>query len=258
MPSSIPNSDVFNWVIGPAGQCVSLIAEETQVASLLHRSIIALSNQGPLLDLVRRNFVSAKKAVSYIDKLISEQQDIGPWAKQLMADDFDPINRHGVIGLWVAIEVAVEDTAVLILTKDPSAIYLLSCTDIKLPKALSTPLSESDARRVYSRLEAYSRKGRSVAEGYCHLMSILRVSVAVSQETLQTLAELNYVRNCLLHRAGITDERAKTEAPSLSLKIGEKIKIPSVRYSHYFEAVGQFAQALLYGVVHSSYIRIKE
>lgn len=33
--STIPNSDACNWVIGPATQCISLIAEETRVASLL-------------------------------------------------------------------------------------------------------------------------------------------------------------------------------------------------------------------------------
>ncbi len=258
MLSSIPNSDAFNWVIGPAAQCVSLIAEETKVASLLHRSIIAFSNQGPLLDLVRKQFLSKKQSVSNIDKLISEQKVTGPWAKQLLNNDFDPINRHGIIGLWVAVEVAVEDTVVLILIKEPSAIDLISGTGIKLPKNLSNPLSESDARRVYSRLETYSRKNRSVAEGYCHLMSVLGISVNLPNEAFKTIAELNYVRNCLLHRAGVADERSNIEAPTLGLNVGDKIKISSTQYSHYFEVVGQFAKALLNGVIHSRYIRLKK
>lgn len=258
MLSSIPNSDAFNWVIGPAGQCVKLIAEETKVASLLHRAIIALSNQGPLLDLVRKQFISENQTVNNINKLISEQKVLGPWAKQLLDEDFDPINKHGIIGLWVAVEVAVEDTAVLILIKDQTAIELLRGAGIKVPNTSSKPLSESEARRVYSRLERYSRKGKSVAEGYCHLMSVLGISINLPKEAFQTIAELNYVRNCLLHRAGVADERANIEAPTLGLKVGEEIKIPSNRYGYYFEAVGQFAQALLHGVVHSKYIRVKK
>jgi hypothetical protein len=51
--STIPNSDALNWVIGPATQCISLIAEETKVASLLQRAIAALAHLDPLLDITR-------------------------------------------------------------------------------------------------------------------------------------------------------------------------------------------------------------
>ena len=89
------------------------------------------------------------------------------------------------------------------------------------------------------------------------MMDILRVSFTLSSEVTSSLAELNYVRNCLLHRAGITDERASVEAPGLSLRLGAPIKIPSARYLHYFDSVGKFAQALLAGVLSSSYVRTR-
>ena len=258
MQSTIPNSDAINWVIGPAAQCVSLIAEETRIASLLQRAIIALANQGPLLDIARQRLKATNNDVAAIDRLILEQRGgLGQWASELMTEDFDSINRHGIIGIWVALEVAVEDTAVLILIKDDSSLKLVADAGIKLPQSLSSPLTEVDARRVYRRLESHSRKDRSVADGYSHLMAILRVSFALPSEVICSLAELNYVRNCLLHRAGITDERASVEAPDLSLELGIPIKVPSARYLHYFDSVSKFAQALLAGVLSSPHVRTR-
>lgn len=258
MSSTIPNSDAFNWVIGPATQCVSLIAEESRIASVLQRAIVALSHQGPLLQFVRQRLTATTADVQAIDRLILEQQGgLGQWASELMSEDFEPINKHGVIGMWVALEVAVEDTVVLVLMNDGSARQSLSNAGVKLPQSLSLPLTEADARRVYRRLEAYSRKDRSVASGYSHLLSILGISVTLSPDVISSLAELNYLRNCLLHRAGFADERSTVEAPGLSLDPGTQIKISSERYRHYFDSAGKFAQALLAGVLSSSYVRTK-
>ena len=90
MQSTIPNSDAINWVIGPAAQCVSLIAEETRIASLLQRAIIALANQGPLLDIARQRLKATNNDVAAIDRLILEQRGgLGQWASELMTEDFD-------------------------------------------------------------------------------------------------------------------------------------------------------------------------
>jgi hypothetical protein len=257
--STIPNSDALNWIIGPATQCISLIAEETRVASLLQRAIAALAHLDPLLDIARQRLKSANKEVEVIDRLISEQRNgLGRWASELIEEDFDSINRHGIIGIWVAVEVAMEDTAVLILTKDTSALRLVADAGVKLPQSLVSPLTVADAHRVYKRLEVHARKDRSVVDGYRHLMSILCISFTLPPEIINLLAELNYVRNCLLHRGGIADERAVIEAPGLSFQLGELIKIPSKRYLHYFDAVGKFALALLAGALNSRYVQTRD
>jgi hypothetical protein len=258
MQSTIPNSESFNWVIGPAAECVHLIVEETRIASLLQHAIIALANQEPLLNIVRQRIKETNNDVTAIDKLILEQRGgLGQWAKELMEEDYAPINRHGIIGMWVAIEVAIEDTVVLILTKDSSSLSMISGAGIKIPKSLSDPLNEIDARRIYNRLEFHSRKGRSVAEGYIYLMSVLNVSFTLPNEFIESISELNYVRNCILHRAGVVDERVHIEAPNLSNQIGEYIKISSKQYLRYYDAVGKFSTELLNGVMKSSYVRNK-
>jgi hypothetical protein len=258
--STTSNSDESTWAIGPALQCVNLIAEETRIASLLQRAITALAHQEPLLELARQKLRDTKNDLAAIDRLIIEQKDnLGQWAKELILDDYDSINKHGIIGLWVALEVAIEDTAVLILTTDVSSHKLVINTGVdKLSKKLSQPLTEIEARKIYRKLETHSRNGRSVAEGYSHLLSILNISLILPSEIIALLNELNYVRNCLLHRGGIIDERARHQAPNLLPQLGKNFKMSSLRYRQYFDAAGKFAIELLRGVSSSPYVRIKK
>jgi hypothetical protein len=244
------------WLVGPAGSCISLVAEETRIASLLQTSIIALANQQPLLDAVRRQLRRARGSQDAINQLIARQQTVGQWARDLIRDDFHPINAHGIIGLWVAIEVTVEDTAVLILTRDVHALPKVSSLGVRVPQ--TTPLSESDARRVYRRLESHTREGRSVIDGYSYMLSVLDVTCSVSHDVSTVLSELNYVRNCILHRGGRVDERAAVEAPALNLALGSPILVDSKRYKKYFNAVAEFAQALLAGVLRSRYMPVRD
>lgn len=258
MASTIPSSDSFNWIIGPVGHCGLYIGEETANGGNLHRAVTALACQAPMLELGRQRLVAAGEDVSGINRLIEEQHGgLEAWAREMIASDYDSINRHGLVGLWVAIEVAVEDTAALILIKEPSSIGLISAAGIKVPATISNPLTENDARRIYRRLETFAREGVSVSEGYCRLLSILGIVVSLPPDVVSMLSEINYVRNCLLHRGGIVDERATMEAPSLGLPLGAKIKISRERYLQYFDVVAAFSSAFLEGVIKSPYIKTK-
>lgn len=259
MVVTIDGANSFNWIIGPASQCVLLVGEETRIAALIQRALVALKNQGPLLNVARQKLSAEHKPTTAIDNLIAEQRGLERWAGELVASDYDPINRHGIIGLWVSVEVAVEDTATLILIKEPSTIQNMKSIGVKLPESLSCPLTEVEARRLYGRLERFVRdkKQLGVAEGYVHLLSTLEVSFDIPRDVALTLSELNYMRNCLLHRGGTVDDRVLAEAPSLGLSAGDKIRIPSARYLHYFDAVACFAKSLLAGALKSRYVRVK-
>lgn len=131
MTSSIPNSDAFNWIIVPAGQCVRTVAEETRIASLLQRAVVTLESQGPLLDLAQQQLSKARLPTRAISELRQQQKGLAKEAAEIRREDFASINRSSLIGLWVAIEVAVEDTVVLILSKDSNGIALTVTAGVK-------------------------------------------------------------------------------------------------------------------------------
>ncbi len=100
-PSSfaeIPGGYSLNWVIAPAGRCVGLIAEETVMASLIQRGIIALDGQTALLECAQRELARAGQPNDAIfAKLIAEQLPLEKSAKELMEVDFHPINGRAKI-----------------------------------------------------------------------------------------------------------------------------------------------------------------
>ena len=257
MATMIPSSDVVNWIIGPVGRCALYIGEETVNAGQLKRAITSLAYQGPFLELGRQHGKSKGLDVTGLDRIISEQQSNSLWAQERINGDHELIHRNGIVALWAYVEVAIEDTAVLVLTKEPASLALLTAAGIKLPTTISLPTMESDARRIYRRLEQHARSGVAVAEGYVQLMAILQISMPLPAKAIETFSEFNYVRNCFLHRGGIVDERAAVEAPTLGLPLGAMIRISSAKYDQYFDAAAELTSALLKAVIESRYIKTK-
>jgi hypothetical protein len=255
--SSIPDSDAFNWVIAPASQCVRLLADTVKVNTLLRNGTVALTGQPNLLKLARQHLLTHKKDVRSIDAMLANHGGTDKLAAELMQGDFDLINRIGLIGLWVPVEVAVEDTFVLTLTKVPELLVDMRASGVKVPAEATLSITEEDAKRVFRRMEARARKDNAVIEAYVSILQSVQITIDVPAGAATTLSELNYVRNCLLHRAGFVDERALVEAPNLGVSSGRPVPVPGSRYREYMEAAHTFALALMQGVLASPYVRTR-
>lgn len=246
-------STPITWVSDPAFRCVKYIAEETIHAATLQRAIIALSHQDWLLKCAREKVIKERKPVALINSLIEQQKYLGKWARDIVSGDYEGINKHGVVGIWVAIEVAVEDTAVGVLINYPGIAQSVANAGVKIPSNLPSVLSENDARRIYNRIERALRQDKSVVDGYTAVLASVDIQMTVPSQAIPIIDEFNYVRNCFLHRGGIVDERVNAEAPDLKLTPGEKLKISSGAFLRYFDAAGEFAKALLHATKSSSY-----
>lgn len=239
--SQSKNDSVVDFVT----RFVSLITDEVKIASMLYHAVFAFSKIEPLLQAARQQLRQHHKSDAGVVRLMDASRTLGQWARELVDDDYHALTIHSLIGLWATVEVTVEDTVTFILTSHPERLEDVGKAGVGLPGTLSKPLNETDARRLYRRLESHCREDRNVAAGYCYLLSLLGIHVALTPDTTTTLAELNYVRNCFLHRGGIVDERAAQEAPSLAGLLGTKIRISEGKSKEYLKAVGDFAQALL-------------
>jgi hypothetical protein len=255
--SSIPGADDFNWILGPPGRCVSFIAEETRIGALLQRAIVVLGGFQPFLRLIRPLFERDPDALARLEWLMKEQEGLGQWAKELSAGDFSPINSHALVGLWTAIEVAVEDTVSLIILKDPTVLPL--ALEMGASKKLfSAPaLDAVAARRMYSRWEGHLRDTLSIGAAYDALLGAL-LPFPSNVDRAIVLTELNYVRNCILHRGGTVDEKVLGEAPYLGVKSGDQVVVASKSYLRYFDAAATFASDLIGAAVKSKYTRARE
>lgn len=254
----IPNSGAINWVIDPVTRAIGYVLEETKIAGTLHRSLAVLEGHEIFLRLAREKFVEAetKEGLPYIDQLIAQAPGLSKEAAELRQNDYSVVNSHSLIGMWGAVEIAVEDTVVLVLSKETSALGVVANAGVKIAKFEPGPVSEDDARILFSRLERKLReslKGK-VGEFYVQLLGLFGVKFSCSRHTLSKLDEINCVRNCILHRGGIIDDRA-AQIDGLRPFLGTQFPTTQARYLEYYDAIGDFLKEMLNAVLASSYIR---
>ncbi len=254
---SIPDSDSFNWIIVPATRCVQVVADGAKLSGLLQRAVMALADQEPMLQRLEALLTAIGAGASVAAMGPVAQPNWTTWANDLIQNDLHDIHVPGIIALWTSLEVAVEDTVTLILVNDPQAVVDAVLAGMKAPPKNSPPLDEDTARRAFSQLERIARQTRSVAEAYAHVLTVLGVNLSVPHDVSEVLAELNYVRNCLLHRGGTVDSRVTREAPSSGLAVGDMVHFTYEGYQRYFRAVGAFAQAMLEAAIASRHGRWK-
>jgi hypothetical protein len=252
--------EIYNWILDPADRCVYLLSDAMMLNSLLTRSVIAANAQRGLLTIAR-SIVLKKKDLATIasyNRLIQQQGLIEEKAHELIAADFHALNIQGILSMWVAIEVAVEDTVLAVLINDePTARQIIAGFAKGKPDIPAGPLSEESANLVFKRMERSAREQPNVIDAYCWLLRKINVELQLRDEESQVLSELYCVRNCVMHRGGIADREVVEKVPELGTIPGKKIHIDKGRYHRYIEAGNRFATKLLEAVLASSYINTK-
>jgi hypothetical protein len=254
---TIPDSECYNWIIVPATRCVQAVTDGMRLYGMLQRAVSAPGSQEAILNQVEA-LLRAMGGKDQSDKIPpSPESGLTKWSRELIDNDLHELHVPGAIALWASLEVAIEDTAVLILLNDPKAQIDASLAGVKLPSRLSVPLDESGARRIFARFEQVSRGTRNISQAYVHILETLGISTSVTPTVLNTVAELNYIRNCILHRGGVVDSRVNEEAPESGLVVGDILHIVQEDYFRYYRAVGSFAQEMLEGTIASRHARWK-
>lgn len=247
-------SNAFNWIISPVLTCAKYIGDETVNSSILHKSVINITNVGWLLTIARQKLIENQMNDEPIQRIQAENIFLEQKAKELIASDFHSINSHALIGLWCAVETVIEDTLVSILLNDSNAIDTVKKIDIKIKNSIQSPVSEEDVRRVYSQMERQTRQKNRVGESYCVLLSTFGIKMHLDKGILDALSEINSVRNCLLHRGGFIDKKAAQESPNLLIFLDKEINISRERYLSYYDTVHKFVIALCGAIMSSHYI----
>lgn len=254
----IPNQDAFNWIIAPAGNCVKYIHRETVDAAVINRAVINLEGMRFFIDVVRLHFIANGKPVEKLDALLAEQDLHENKAKEIVRSDFASINAHALVGLWSAIEVAVEDTVVLILMKDGESQDVLKGAGFKFKKHFTgAALEEVKARSLANVVLKQARNGRGLSKSYVHVLRSLGLDVYVEETTFYLMNEVSYIRNCILHRGGVIDQKVHDLAPGLAEYENHEFQVTRARFQHYYQALSAFSVELLRAATNSRYTRIK-
>lgn len=246
---------IDNWLLDPMLQCVLYLGEEVVYAGLLERGITIMTGMVPYFALANIQFEKAGIDTTPLKRMTQECRSLESRAKEYRDADFSTVHRHSLIGLWSFVETAVEDSIILILERSPQAEELLRNAGYKPKPSLNQRMKKEKLNRVYASLEKQARDRGNIAEAWIDLLGSLDVKFLLSKDKIAAIAEANEVRNCILHRGGVIDERAASKAPGLAPHIGQKIKVGKKQYLSYYDAFGAFATNMLDGVTKSCHCK---
>jgi hypothetical protein len=244
--------DNIPWIMRPAINCVTWIAESKIQCIVIRNSIINQTGMITYLNIAREKILSSGLKTEQIDHLIKENIVLEKKSKEISDGNFHSVFSHSLVDLWSGIETAIEDTIVAILLNDKKSISILSLDGYRFKKDYAFPLPEDAARTVFKKLEGQSRnKFLGAGKSYCSLLNTLGVDVKLSESEQICFDEINEVRNCIMHRGGVIDNQATKKSPELSKYINQKFEINQKVFDRYYKFISIFAKKLLDASVKS-------
>ena len=123
----------------------------------------------------------------------------------------------------------------------------------------SDGLNEYDSRKLYRSYEGQVRNPTKmkVGEAYPKMMKPFGLNISLSISEKVMLTEINAVRNCIMHRGGILDEKATHDVMLKRYQLGQKIVINNELYMEYHRVISKFAVSLLGEAANSKYVEKK-
>jgi hypothetical protein len=154
--------------------------------------------------------------------------------------------NFATIFTWGALETAVRDMAVNWLTLVPEARNHDKLARLRIPLFEYDSLQSDERMRfVLNALE--NELNATFKPGIGKFESVLKeigLRGAVKEAVKKPLFEMAAVRNVLVHKTGIADQRFVRACPWFGVKIGEPVLVSIERYAEYRKRVLQYASIL--------------
>ena len=201
---------------------------QVKTVRLINAAVLELHRYPQTLDLLK----SVNTLLRYEGEVVDEdgtkraEQD-APVIKEETDNGFPFFYGLATVAIWGALEAFIEDLLVLCLENDSNLMRLEPIAKIRV--SISQFESMPAEERRYYIIDTVERDIRSkYKHGASRFESLLRtfdLGGAIDDDPKRTLLELASIRNVLVHRSGIADQRLITTCPWLGIKIGEIVSM---------------------------------
>tara|TARA_R110002020_G_scaffold76110_16_gene193221 strand:- start:1342 stop:2151 length:810 start_codon:yes stop_codon:yes gene_type:complete len=245
-----------NWVLEPVGACIDFLGTEIAMSGITVRALELM----PLIpQLVRVAGIAVVKTEGFdaalpFKKFLNQDIAFDGMSEKLSKNDYSLLNSHTLVSLWSGFETCIEDTVVLTLINDQPAVDVV-LKEVRVSGYTGGLFDEKDARRAFRSLERKARQDKGLVESYDWLLGLLDIQRLPCSDLRTSLAEVNALRNAIMHNAGIVNQQTLCAAPSLDLVVGDEILLSRKDINNYFDAISTFVKELLGGVVSSRHIK---
>ena len=146
--------------------------------------------------------------------------DLSGLADMEIENQFPILHSHNLVELWSGLESLAED--------------VLANHQKHNPKEFT----EEEINKLRSEKK----------KGICRILwayKILRIDVPIGKKLSEIFTEMWEIRNVIVHRASVVDDKLTEKCPWLGLNVGDKIKINFNQLEGYYKAVFNFVNQII-------------
>ncbi len=170
------------------------------------------------------------------------------FADRELKHGFPLLHAHTLVGLWGALEAALEDLVVGMLMNEPDLLRSELFSKVRVPLAEFESLEKEQRMRLL--VEEVGRGHglgkKAGVDGFETLLASVGLSGGIDAEIKKIIWEVSHVRNVIVHRGSVADRRLVESCPWMSLKAGGKITVAHEALWRYEKALVKYLTTVIY------------
>jgi hypothetical protein len=238
---------VFNYF-------TSELIEQLSISKHIDESTTALINIPALLTQFQRvlGHRQTPQLAKGINKLKQRTEATLHHSRNIIANEFSKTNSHILVAMWNTLQTTIENMLALLLKKQQVRDDIVN---LDIPKRWKNKLANETDEEVFLQfVTSWKPVGDNVLDKIEMKLSFFDLSGQVSSELEANMVELNALRNCLVHRAGLVDNKLIEAAPTLNFSFGDQILVNKDMLHKAYDTVSQFGVELLHRINRCKYI----
>src|SRR6266852_5090643 len=215
-----------DWAKQPFYQFIPYAQQEMQLMSLAMSAIARTQGMGQLAQaLFDLDKADRKRAPRGSLKKLKAAKVEAKLAATETNDGFPLLNAHALVGIWGALEALCEDVAVSFLTVASAVLASDQFARLPIPLAEFESLPREDRMRKVVALAQRDFADAAGASSFEQVLALVNLDGPVPDGLRKLLWEAENLRNVIVHRMSIADQRLAEACPWLGYKAGDRVTI---------------------------------
>lgn len=210
---------------------IEYVDETWQLVTLTTTALTNMTGMGRLAKVIGR-----------APEEVARKEELERLALDEVARGFPLLMAHTSVGLWSALEAALNSFAVDWLCFRPTLLQGDNLSKTKVPALLLSNGNFYEAAAFV--IDEFTRQsGGSMKQGigrFTIVLEALGISATVEDDVRKTLFELSKVRNVYAHRFGVVDEQFKKACPWIKIDVGQRLRTSPAEMERYARAAQGF------------------
>ena len=224
------------------GRCHDYWHESSRLLHLSMQGILGLRRRPAILKMISDIDHTLGRTPDDNSAELEEATTVAGWAEKERDNGFPLLHAHTVVGLWGALEAAIEDMLVGILCEEPERLQKEPFSKVRISISDFEQLDkEQRMRLLFDELQRSTGGGQKYgADKFEGLLDRFGLSGPLDPEIKKDMREIHHVRNVIVHRASRADRRLVEGCPWMGLHVGDLVTVSHEAFARYFVALEDY------------------